>query len=299
MGHMNADKQERHLDRTFPTRAAQAFVDLHRAPGTFVMPNAWDAGSARLLAAAGFPALATTSAGIAFSMGLPDYEDRMSREVMLEACAKIAAAVELPVSGDLEAGYGATPEEVAETYRLSIAAGLAGGSLEDHRLVDGPGGPADGLYDIEEAAERVAAARAAIDATGVPYVLTARAECYLLDHPDAFAESVRRLNRYREAGADCLYAPGQKDAGEIAALVREVDGPVNVVMGLTGAALTVAELAACGVKRISVGGSLARAALGALRAAAAEIAEAGSFTYASNAIPDDELSAFMAACEEA
>ena len=268
---------------------AQAFDDLHRGPGCFVMPNAWDAGSARLLAAAGFAALGTTSAGIAFSRGLPDYEDRIPRAVMLEACAGIAAAVDLPVSGDLEAGYGATPEAVAETMRLAIEAGLAGGSLEDH-LVGGE----NALYDIEQAAERVAAARAAIDASGLPFVLTARAECYLTGHPDPFAESVRRLNRYREAGADCLYAPGLKTAEEIGRLVREVDGPVNVVMGLAGAALTVNELAALGVKRVSVGGSLARASLAVVKAAADEMAGPGTFTFAAGAIPNGELNAFLA-----
>ncbi len=271
---------------------ARRFRDLHIEAGTFVMPNAWDAGSARLLAAAGFPALATTSAGIAFARGLPDYEDRVPRAVMLEACAGIAAAVELPVSGDLEAGYGATPEAVAETMRLAIAAGLAGGSLEDHLA-----GGAHQLYEVEAAAERVAAARAAIDASGIPFVLTARAECYLVGHPDAFAESVRRLNRYREAGADCLYAPGQRSAEEIGRLVREVDGPVNVVMGLAGARLSVAELAALGVTRISVGGSLARASFAVVRRAAEEIAGPGTFTYAASAIPDREMNAFMAGKE--
>lgn len=271
---------------------ARRFRDLHREAGCFVMPNAWDAGSARLLAAAGeggFPALGTTSAGIAFARGLPDYENKVPREVMLEACAAIAAAVDLPVSGDLEAGYGATPEEVAETMGLAIAAGLAGGSLEDHLV-----GGAHGLYDVEAAAERVAAARAAIDASGVAFVLTARAECYLTGHPEPFAESVRRLNRYREAGADCLYAPGLKSAEEIGRLVRAVAGPVNVVMGLAGAALSVAELAALGVRRISVGGSLARASYAAVKRAAEEIAGAGTFTYAAGAIPDREMNALMA-----
>ena len=268
---------------------ARRFCDLHRQAGTFVMPNAWDAGSARLLAAAGFPALATTSAGIAFSLGLPDYADRVPRAVMLEASAAIAAAVEVPVSGDLEAGYGATPEEVAETMRLVIAAGLAGGNLEDHLV-----GGANELYDMEAAAERVAAARDAIDASGLPFVLTARAECYLVGHPDPFAESVRRLNRYREAGADCLYAPGQRTAEEIGRLVREVDGPVNVVMGLAGAAFTVGELAALGVKRISVGGSLARASFAVVKKAAEEMAGPGTFTFAASAIPDVEMNAFMA-----
>jgi 2-methylisocitrate lyase-like PEP mutase family enzyme len=268
---------------------ARRFADLHQRADAFVMPNAWDAGSARLLADAGFPALATTSAGIAFARGLPDYEDRVPRPVMLEACGAIAAAVDLPVSGDLEAGYGATPDEVAETMRLAVECGLAGGSLEDH-WTDGE----NELYDVEAAAERVAAARAAIDASGLAFVLTARAECYLVGHPDPFAESVRRLNRYREAGADCLYAPGQRAAEEIGRLVREVDGPVNVVMGLAGAALTVAELAALGVKRISIGGSLARTSYAVVKRAASEIAGAGTFSYAADAIPDSEMNAFMA-----
>jgi 2-methylisocitrate lyase-like PEP mutase family enzyme len=147
---------------------------------------------------------------------------------------------------------------------------------------------------LPSTAERVAAARAAIDASGIPFVLTARAECYLVGHPDPFAESVRRLNRYREAGADCLYAPGQRSAEEIGRLVREADGPVNVVMGLAGAAFTVAERAALGVTRISVGGSLARASFAVVKAAAEEMAGPGTFTFAAGAIPDAEMNAFMA-----
>jgi len=269
------------------------FRDLHRRDGAFIMPNAWNAGSARMLSLAGFEAIATTSAGVCFGKGLPDYEDRLTREEMLARYAEIAAAVDLPVSGDLEAGYGDTPEAVAETIRLSVAAGMVGGSIEDHR-----NDPAAPLYDIEQAADRVRAAREAADRTGIPYTLTARAECYLVGHPDPFAESVRRLNRYREAGADCLYAPGVKDADTIAALVAAVDGPVNVVMGLAGAALSAAELSALGVRRISVGGSLARATFAVIRDAAREMAESGTFSFAEKAISDRELTAIFAGFED-
>lgn len=267
---------------------AQAFRDLHHAPGAFVMPNAWDAGTARILAAFGFPALGTTSAGVNFANGLPDYDYRVPRAEMLAAYAKVAEAVDIPVSGDLEAGYGDSPEDVAETIRQSIAAGMVGGSIEDHTA-----DPDKPFYDIEAAVERIRAAREAADASGIAYTLTARAECYLAGHPDPFRESVRRLQRYREAGADCLYAPGIKDRETIAALVREVDGPVNVVMGLAGAALSVAELEEIGVKRVSVGGSLARAALAAVREAAREISEKGTFTFAERAIPNAELNGFF------
>jgi 2-methylisocitrate lyase-like PEP mutase family enzyme len=269
------------------------FRDLHLRDRAFIMPNAWDAGSARMLSLSGFEAIGTTSAGVCFGKGLRDYEDRLPREAMLASYAEIAAAVDLPVSGDLEAGYGDTPEAVAETIRLSVSAGMVGGSIEDHRT-----DPATPLYDIELAADRIRAAREAADGSGIPYTLTARAECYLVDHPDPFAESVRRLNRYREAGADCLYAPGIKDAATIAALVEAVDGPVNVVMGLAGAALSADELSALGVKRISIGGSLARATFAVVRDAAREMAEAGTFKFAEKAIADSEMNAIFAEFEK-
>ncbi|MCP4329797.1 MAG: isocitrate lyase/phosphoenolpyruvate mutase family protein [Alphaproteobacteria bacterium] len=264
---------------------ARRFHDLHHGDGAFIMPNAWNAGSARILAAGGFEALGTTSAGVTYGRGVPEYEYRVPGEEMLEAFGHIAAAVDVPVNGDLEAGYGDSPEAVAETIRQSVAHGMVGGGIEDHT-----GDPASPLYDAEHAADRIRAARAAADDTGIPYTLTARAECYLVSHPDPFAESVRRLNLYREAGADCLYAPGTKDKDTIAALVREVDGPVNVVMGLAGVALSARELEDLGVKRISIGGSLARAAMAVVRDAAREMAEAGTFTFAADAIPDAQLS---------
>ncbi|RDD61919.1 isocitrate lyase/PEP mutase family protein [Ferruginivarius sediminum] len=269
-------------------RKGRIFRDLHLEAGTFVMPNAWDAGSARLLAAAGFKALGTTSAGVNYVNGVPDYQYTVPRAAMLDAYSRVANAVDLPVSGDLENGYGDAPEEVAETIRAAMAAGMVGGNIEDHT------GDADKpLYNIEHAAERIRAAREAADAGGVPFTLTARADPFMLGVAEPFAETVERLNRYREAGADCLFAPGTKDKPTIAALVREVDGPVNVVMGLAGSALSVAELAELGVKRISVGGSIARRTLAAVREAAAEIADKGTFTYAEQAIPDGEMKAFF------
>lgn len=263
---------------------AAAFRALHAEPGAFLMPNAWDAGSAKILAEAGFEALGTTSVGIAALFGRPDYQWAVSRKEMLEACAGIAAAVPLPISGDLEAGYGDGPEACAETIRLSAEAGLVAGSIEDHTSdSDKP------LYDLSLAVERVRAAVEAAEATGMDYTLTARAECYLVGHEDPMAESIRRLNAYHEAGAHCLYAPGQSTAEQIGTLVREVAGPVNVVMGLAGSSLTVAELQDLGVRRISIGGSLARACLGLIRRAAEEMASQGSFSFAEGQIANGEL----------
>lgn len=276
--------------RKHPDLAAKArlFHQLHRRDGIFLMPNAWDQGSARMLASAGFDAIATTSAGIAYSLGVPDYRMRVSRECMMERVAAIAASVDVPVSGDLEGGYGDLPEEVARTIELSIDAGLAGCNIEDYT-----GDPAKPLYDSVLAAERIRAARDAADRSAIAYTLTGRSDCYLVGHPDPFAESVKRVNLFREAGADCLFVPGMKDAESIGRLVREVDGPITVVMGLAGVALSVAELGRLGVRRISIGGSLQRATLGLVRRAAEEMREQGTFGYAAQQIPDAELMTFF------
>jgi 2-methylisocitrate lyase-like PEP mutase family enzyme len=253
------------------------------------MPNAWDAGSASILAASGFQCLATTSAGIAYSLGQPDYEGRVSRSLMMERIHQIAAAVSLPVSADLEAGFGAAAEDVAETIRLAIQAGVVGGNIEDLS-----GDSQTLLFDLALAADRIRAAREAADHSGVPFTLTARTDCYLANVPSPFGEAVKRANRFREMGADCLFIPGVKDAQTIAALVREIDGPINVVMGLTGSAFTVSQLNSLGVRRISIGGSLARSALGLVRRAAQEMREQGSFSFAEQQIPDAELCDFFA-----
>lgn len=253
------------------------------------MPNAWDPGSACILAASGFQCLATTSAGIAYSLGQPDFEGCVSRSQMMERIHLIATAVTLPVSADLEAGFGAAPEDVAETIRLVIQAGVVGGNIEDLS-----GDPHTPLLGLELAADRIRAAREAAERSGITFTLTARTDCYLANVPTPFAEAVRRANRFREMGADCLFIPGVKDAQTIAALVREIDGPINVVMGLTGSAFTVPELNSLGVRRISIGGSLARSTLGLVRRAAQEMREQGSFSFAEQQIPDAELCDFFA-----
>jgi len=268
---------------------AENFLALHHAKEAFLMPNAWDAGSAILLAQAGFNAIGTTSAGIAFAKGLPDYTNRLSRADNMAAIAHISNAVDLPVSGDTESGYGHKLEDVRDTITLTIKTGAVGASLEDYS-----GDKTLGLYDIEEATDRVSAAVEAIKASGIPLVLTARAECFLAGHDNALSESIKRLNRYREAGAHCLYAPGPTDKQTIATLVNEVEGPVNIVAGLSADALSVAELSELGVQRISTGGSLARACLATLRATATELMTSGTFSFASNAIPDAELSSLFA-----
>lgn len=270
-------------------RKGDRFRELHLGPDIFVMPNAWDAGSARMLAATGFSAIASTSAGIAFSHGLPDYEGRISRNRMMECLHDIAASVSVPVSADLEAGYGTAPEEVAETIRLAIQAGVVGGNIEDYS------GNADvPLFDAQLAADRIRAAREMADLAKAPFTLTARTDCYLANREEPFSEAVRRANLYREAGADCLFVPGVTDIKTIRALVQEINGPLTVVMGLAGAPIHVADLQTIGVRRISIGGSLSRSVFALIRRAAQEMRECGSFTFSEEQIPDGELCRFFA-----
>ena len=265
-------------------RKGQIFKQLHQADELFVMPNAWNAGSARLLADEGFKAIGTTSAGIAYGLGIPDYEGLLSRSDALEEAQRIAASINIPVSVDAENGYGHDPGTVAQTIRLVAKTGAVGANIEDYAVTN-----RSQLYDFELAVERIKAAREAADSLDVPFTLTARAECYLIGHPDPFAESVKRANAYREAGADCLFVPGVKDVQTIAALVKEINGPINVVMGLVGEPISVKQLADLGVRRVSIGGSLARATFELIRKAAQEIRQQGSFEYAKQQIPDSEL----------
>lgn len=271
-------------------RKGEAFRALHAREGTFVMPNAWDRGSALLLAALGFEALGTTSAGTNYANGTTDWDYHVPRADMMRDFGLIARCVDVPVNGDLENGYGDAPEEVAETIRQSIAAGMVGGGIEDYT-----GDKAKPLYDLPLARERIAAAREAADASGVPFVLTGRAECYLAGVENAFAESVKRLNAYREAGADVLYAPGPQDPDEIARLAREVDGPINVVVGRRGTPLTVERLAEAGVKRISIGGALFHACYGYLRQAGEEMRDKGTFGWTATVLDRDFLLKAIAA----
>ena len=264
-----------------------AFQALHRRAGAFVVPNPWDAGSARLLAHLGFEALATTSAGCAFSLGRPD--STLTRDQALAHASAIALATDLPVSGDLENGFRDDPENVAETIRLAAAAGLVGGSIEDMtRKPDRP------IYEKEYAAERIRAAAEASRALPFAFTLTARAENYLAGRPD-LADTIKRLQTYQEAGADVLYAPGLPTKDAIAAVVSSVDRPVNVVMGLQGVDLTLEELGALGVRRVSTGSGLARIALGAFLRAAREMRGTGEFGSMRDAVSYREINAILAA----
>ena len=253
---------------------------LHRRQGIFVVPNPWDAGSTRLLAHLGFEALATTSAGLAFSLGKADGLSVVTREETLANARTIVGATDLPVTADLENGYGDEPEACAETIRLAAAAGLVGGSIED-----ATGDPADPIYPLELAVERVKAAVAAAHSLSIPFTLTARAENLIHGRPD-LNDTIRRLEAFAAAGADVLYAPGLTTREEIAAVVRAVaPKPVNVVMGLSKGFFTLSELADLGVRRVSLGSSLARAAYGAFLRAAEEIHDKGSFTFAKDMVP--------------
>ncbi|WP_243612182.1 isocitrate lyase/PEP mutase family protein [Shimia aestuarii] len=258
---------------------------LHAREGAFVIPNAWDAGSARLLSGLGFEALATTSAGYAFSKGKRDSFAALSRAEILANAGEIVAATGLPVSADLEDGFGEAPEDCAETIHAAARFGLVGGSIED-----ATGDPSDPIYDMGLAVARVEAAAEA--ARGLPFLLTARAENFLWERPD-LDDTIARLQAFSEAGADVLYAPGLPDIAAIRTVCAAVDKPVNVVMGLTGPRYSVAELAEAGVKRVSVGGSFARAALGGLMRAAEEVRTQGTFDYAEDALPGAVISAAM------
>ncbi|HEX4158780.1 MAG TPA: isocitrate lyase/phosphoenolpyruvate mutase family protein [Rhizomicrobium sp.] len=264
----------------------EAFCALHERPGAFVIPNPWNAGTARILAALDFEALATTSAGYAFAVGRRDSSGALTRDEILDNAMSIVEATSLPVSADLEDGFGAEPELCAATIRLAADVGLVGGSIEDVT-----GDPHDPIYEFQLAVERIAAAAEA--AHNCRFLLTARAENFLHGRPD-LDDTIMRLRAFEAAGADVLYAPGLPNLDAIRAVCAAVTKPVNVVMGLKGTTYTVEELSAVGVKRISVGGSFARAALGAFLRAAREVKMHGTFTYAADALPHAEAHRYMA-----
>lgn len=257
------------------TEKAAAFRALHHRDRAFIIPNPWDIGSARLLESLGFEALATTSGGFAFTLGKSD--GAVGRDAMLAHAASLAASTDLPVSADLENCYAEDLAGVAETIRLAAQAGLAGCSIEDV-----PQGRDRAPYPIAQAAERVRAAVEAARALPFPFTLTARSENFIIGRPD-LADTIARLQSFQEAGADVLFAPGLRTREDIAAVVRSVDRPVNVIMGLQGVQLTLADLSALGVKRVSVGSALARAALGAFLRAAREMHDRGTFSFAEDA----------------
>jgi 2-methylisocitrate lyase-like PEP mutase family enzyme len=261
------------------TNRADIFKALHERTGIFVIPNPWDAGSAKMLTSLGFEALATTSAGLAFSLGKPDGEAAVGRDEALDNARAILSATHLPVSADLENGYGESPEICAETVLLAAKAGLAGCSIEDTT-----GRSEDPILPFELAVQRVKAAVKAARSLPFPFMLTARAENLIYGHPD-LKDTVRRLEAFAEAGADVLFAPGVRTPGEISTVVQAVaPRPVNVVMGLSNVDLSLEQLAELGVKRVSLGSSLARAAYGSFLKAAGEIKEKGTFSFATGIV---------------
>jgi 2-methylisocitrate lyase-like PEP mutase family enzyme len=268
--------------------AITVFRALHES-GCFVLPNPWDAGSAKYLRHLGFKALATSSAGFAFTQGLPDSVSAVPRDMMLEHIRAVVGATPLPVNADFQTGYADEPEGVAANVTLCVATGVAGLSIED-----ATGSDAQPLYETELAIERVRAARAAIDASGIPVLLTARCEAWLVGDPDPLRVSLERLTAFAEAGADCLYAPGVSKPDEIAAIVKAVaPRPVNVLVSAPSPDHTVNRLADLGVRRISVGSALARVAWGSFMRAAQSIAETGSFDGFAGAASFTELNLLM------
>jgi 2-methylisocitrate lyase-like PEP mutase family enzyme len=270
--------------RTQPEKG-HFFCELHHRADAFIIPNPWDLGSARMLASLGFQALATSSAGYAASIGRQDYA--VGREAVLKHIAEVAVATDLPISADLENGFGDDPAVAAETIRLAAEAGAVGGSIEDATGRDeGP------IYCLEHAVARVQAASEAARALPFTFTLTARAENYLHGRPD-LKDTIQRLQAYQEAGADVLYAPGIKTREEIAEVVRSVDRPVNVLMGLAGIGLTHEELSKIGAKRISLGSGLARVAYGALIEAAKELKKRGTFTFTDRGVSSGEIAKLL------
>lgn len=252
------------------------FRDLHTGPRAFVIPNPWDRGSAAMFHQMGFKALATTSAGMAFAMGVR--EGTVPFEAMLDHCRDIVAATPLPVSADLEYGIGHTPAEAAETIRQVARTGVAGCSLEDHT-----GDPQNPIYDFNHAIDRIASAAEAVKALDQDMVFTARCENFLWDRPD-LEDTIKRLQAYEAAGADVLYAPGLRDLNSIHTVCDSLEKPVNVIMGSPGVDLSVDDLSQAGVRRISVGSALARRAYGAAIDAARQIAQDGAFTETAKAM---------------
>jgi 2-methylisocitrate lyase-like PEP mutase family enzyme len=268
-----------------PTQAEKAatFRALHERPGAFIIPNPWDAGTARLLAGLGFEALATTSLGLANTLGRADGTNAVSREEVLANCRVIAGATDLPVNADLENGYAHEPRAAAEMIRLAADAGVVGGSIED--ATGEAGAP---IYDFQHAVERVHAAVEVARSLAVPFVFTARAENMIHGRLD-LDDTIRRLQAFEKAGADVLYAPGLRDLATIRTVVASVGKPVNVVMSHGDPALTAAELSDAGVKRISVGGSLSRLALAAFLRGAREMRDGGGFSWMRDTVPGREL----------
>ena len=268
--------------RTYAEKSA-AFRALHERAGAFVIPNPWDAGTARLLASLGFEALATTSLGLANTLGRADGAGAVSRAEVLANCRAIADATDLPVNADLENGYAHEPEAAAEMIRLAAEAGVVGGSIED-----ATGDRQQPIYDFDLPVERVRAAARVAHSLPTPFMLTARAENFLHGRRD-MDDTIRRLRAFEAAGADVLYAPGLRDLASIRTVAAAVGRPINVVMSAADPSITVAQLAEAGVKRVSVGGALSRLALAGFLKGAREMRDQGAFTYMRDTVPSAEL----------
>lgn len=266
---------------------ARAFRTLHERQGIFVMPNPWDAGTAKLFASLGFEALATTSFGLANALGRVDGTLAVSREELIANCLEIAQATDLPVNADLENGYADNPKEAAEIIRMAAEAGVVGGSIEDATGRDN-----DPIYDFHLAVERVAAAAEVAHSLPFPFTFTARAENFLHGRRD-LDDTVKRLQAFAKAGADVLYAPGLRDLATIRQVAAAVTKPLNVVMSAADPDLTTQQLADAGVKRISVGGTLSRLAYAAVRDAALAMRDQGSYQWVRNAMPSKDLKAIL------
>ena len=273
---------------TTQSEKAEAFRDLHTAPGCFVIPNPWDIGSAKMLAGLGYKALTTTSAGMAWGMGLGDTE--VSRDQVLEHCRVLAAATDLPLAADLEDCYGDTPAGVAETIRLGAEAGLVGGSIED--WAPERNGSAARIRPVAEATERVAAAVEAARALPFKFMLCARSENHIRGVTD-LSDTIKRLQTFQEAGADVLYAPGLRTLEDIRSVLAEIDRPFNMLMGGATGFHNMAELAELGVKRVSLGAAFANAAYSAFLRAAKEVAEPGTFTFRNDFAPAGEIAGLL------
>lgn len=275
------------MDVTALKAKAEAFAAMHSADKMLVLANAWDVITARLFVDAGFPAIATTSGGVAFAQGYPDGE-RISRDEMVAVVGAIASRIPVPLSADMEGGYGPAPEDVAETVRRTIAAGAVGINIED-----GAKGGSEPLIAFTLAVERIRAGREAADGLGVPMVINARTDGFhTASGPDVLDEAVRRANAYFDAGAGCLFVPWARDRATIAELVRQIDGPVNILAAPDTP--PTAELQALGVARVTVGASMCRAALAFLRGAARELGEKGTYEFARGALSQGDVHALLA-----
>lgn len=281
-------------DNQHQATIAKVFKAQHQASSLFVMPCAWDNFSAIVFERAGFNCIGTTSGGVNWVRGRKDYVYSTPRDEMLSAYGDIARATRLPVSGDLENGYGDNPEDVAKTIELSISEGMVGGSIEDQGTVPSNDAFSDGkLIKFDHAVERIRAARQAADATSIHYTLTARCEVYYTDNDNPYAEAVKRLNAYREAGADCLFVPGLNDLDNLRQLVRDVDGPISFGMGATPKPLTLAMLEDVGIRRVSTGGGLTRATFGLLSDSVKQLVSDGTFGYLDSALSEADVNQIL------